>query len=72
MLFRSENLTFNEEMKNIENSKLALDNLSDTIDSLNNDINNPVSQKVLELLKDPVFTKHMSKSDIEKLNIDSK
>lgn len=71
-LYSYENLSFNEEMKNIENSKLALDNLSDTIDSLNNDINNPVSQKVLELLKDPVFTKHMSKSDIEKLNIDSK
>lgn len=66
-MFSYEPLDFSEKMANIENTKNALDDLSSSIETLSNDINNPVSQKVLELLKDPVFTRHMSQSDIDKI-----
>lgn len=70
-MYTSEPLQLSDKMESIEANKKALDELSASIETLSKDTGNPVSQKVLELLKDPVFTKHMSNKEIEQLKSSS-
>lgn len=69
-MYTQETVKLSEEMSSIEDTKQSLDELTTSLDSLSKDINNPVSQKVLELLKDPVFAKHLSEKDLKEIKKD--
>lgn len=46
----------------------SLSDLSTTMKSVSNNNSSPVSQKVMELLNDPIFTRHMTKEEIDRIN----
>lgn len=52
--------------RKIESQKV-LSELETTLSGLQNEQENPVAQKVLELLSDPVFARHLSKEEVEKI-----
>lgn len=66
-MYTAETVKFGEEMRSIENMQHSFDDLSASLETLAKDVQNPVSQKVLELLKDPVFAKHLPENDRKKL-----
>lgn len=71
-MYKQEELKLSAKMESIESTQQSLDDLTASIETLSNDITNPVSQKVLELLKDPVFAKHLSEKEINQINGESK
>jgi small subunit ribosomal protein S10 len=71
-MYTQEALKLSEKMAEIEITKQSLNDLTSSIETLSKDITNPVSQKVLELLKDPVFTKHLSEKEINQINANTK
>lgn len=71
-MYTQEPLKLSDKMARLEGAEQSLSGLKSSVETLSNDIANPVSQKVLELLKDPVFTRHMSASEISQINSKSK
>lgn len=62
-MYTAETVKLGDEMRSIENMQQSFDDLTTSLDTLAKDVQNPVSQKVLELLKDPVFAKHLSNKE---------
>lgn len=71
-MYTQEPLKLAEKMEKIEFGEKSLSDLTKSIETLSNDSTNPVSQKVLELLNDPVFKRHMSNEEIQQVNSNSK
>lgn len=67
-LFTNEPL--NVSSKKIESEKVITE-LNSTLSSLQNEMENPVAQKVLELLSDPVFARHLSKNEVDQIKASS-
>lgn len=66
-MYTQEPLKLSTQMKQLQGSEQSLSDLESSIETLTNDVTNPVSQKVLELLKDPVFTRHMSSAEVAQI-----
>lgn len=66
-MYTQEPLKLSTQMKQLKGSEQSLSDLESSIETLTNDVTNPVSQKVLELLKDPVFTRHMSSAEVAQI-----
>ncbi|QPG75497.1 hypothetical protein FOA43_002852 [Brettanomyces nanus] len=64
-MYVNEPLDISEKMVQLPESEKVLTDLSSTLRSLSKDSENPVAAKVLELLQDPMFTKHMSSEEVE-------
>ncbi|KAG0683006.1 mitochondrial 37S ribosomal protein rsm10 [Pichia californica] len=66
-MYTQEPLNISENMAKLEGSEQSLSDLKSSIETLSNDTTNPVSQKVLELLKDPVFARHLSADEASQI-----
>lgn len=71
-MYTQEPLNLSKKMSDVENTKQSLADLTSSIETLSNDVTNPVSQKVLELLKDPVFARHLSEKEVNQIKASSK
>lgn len=71
-LYTREPVSISERMKKIPESTQVLSDLSSTLSTLSKDTENPVAGKVLELLQDPVFTKHMTTEEIGEVKTQAK
>lgn len=71
-MYTQEPLKLADKMARLEGGEQSLSDLKSSVETLSNDAANPVSQKVLELLKDPVFTRHMSESEMDQIDSKSK
>lgn len=62
---------FTNEPLNVSNNKIesekVISELNTTLSSLQQEKQNPVAQKVLELLSDPVFTRHLSQKEVDQI-----
>lgn len=70
-MYTQEPLNMTTKMDSVDGTKASFDELTSSLETLSKDVTNPVSQKVLELLKDPVFTRHMTKSEMSQIKGDS-
>ncbi|ODV82582.1 hypothetical protein CANARDRAFT_10442 [[Candida] arabinofermentans NRRL YB-2248] len=64
-MYVQEPLNISESMKSIDKGVSALTELTSTVESLSKERQSEVAQRVLELLDDPMFTRHMTADQIK-------
>lgn len=71
-MYTQEPLKLSEKMERLEGAEQSLNDLKSSIETLSNDATNPVSQKVLELLQDPIFARHLSANEVNQIKSKAK
>ncbi|OWB73215.1 hypothetical protein B5S31_g2949 [[Candida] boidinii] len=71
-LYSDEPLQVSKLMDSLPESGKVLSDMAATLESLNKESQSPVAQRVIELLEDPLFAKHLSASELEQVKNNAK